>query len=372
MSRGRTWIFLPSPNGGGAERAVLRYLACMNEMGVEGGLILRSRRGVLWDEFQDAGVPIIGSENRTRTGGSLGLYKALVQARRAGELDPEHDTVVVFLSGALTVAVFRAVGCRNVHLSLQNPVRGPLRTRISMHIVSRGRMAKSYVAITPGIRDELVSYGVPRDSVTLVPNPVSVEDDETTRRRSSDSGFRVLVVGRLAPQKRIDVALRAFAVARQPGWHLDIYGVGDLEPELRGLTTELGLDDAVTYRGFTVDLDDAYRSADVLLLTSDFEGFGNVIIEALARGTRVVSTDAPYGPRFIMEGIRGCELVPLGDVDAIAAALRRVASVEVDDETAARLRDRAADFDSARMTEQFLAAVGRAPQVAEDRAVIAS
>ena len=110
---------------------------------------------------------------------------------------------------------------------------------------------------------------------------------------------------------------------------------------LRALARDLDVTDRVIFAGFQLDPTPFYETADLFVLSSNYEGFGNVIVEALSCGTPVVSTDCPSGPAEILENGRWGRLSPVGDTDALAKAMR--ASLEDDHDTAA-LKRRAADF----------------------------
>ncbi len=135
----------------------------------------------------------------------------------------------------------------------------------------------------------------------------------------------VVVLGRLAPGKRLDHAIRAFArvVAERPAARLELWGEGAERPALEALVADLGLGDAVTLPGRTLDPGVVLDSAAVYLTTSAFEGQGLALAEALAHGVPVVAYDIRYGPRDMLAGGGGI-LVPDGDEDALADALTLV------------------------------------------------
>jgi len=146
----------------------------------------------------------------------------------------------------------------------------------------------------------------------------------------------VLAAGRLTRQKDFPTLLRAFARARAGGAHarMLILGEGEDRPALEGLRDELGLAADVALPGFTADPYPYFGHAALYALSSGWEGLPTVLVECLAVGLPVVSTDCPSGPREILRGGRLGALVPVGDAaalgDAIAAALVRPAPVPPD------------------------------------------
>ncbi|WES62763.1 glycosyltransferase [Microbacter sp. GSS18] len=172
---------------------------------------------------------------------------------------------------------------------------------------------------TAAQRDEVVArFGDP-GTFAVVPNGIAL-GAEPPDAASRDAHLAVMV-NRLAPQKRVDVAIRAWqrVVREVPGARLEIYGDGPLRTELQRLVDDLGLASSVTLRGATRERDAILDTAAVFISTSDFEGQGLSIAEALARGVAVVATDARYGPRETI-GDAGV-VVPVGDADAVAAAV---------------------------------------------------
>jgi glycosyltransferase involved in cell wall biosynthesis len=142
-----------------------------------------------------------------------------------------------------------------------------------------------------------------------------------------------LFVGRLVPEKGPLLAVEAAAVASVP---LTVHGVGPLEPDLVRLAGELGAD--VALRGFTDRPGAAYARHRVLVVSSQVESFGNVIVESLAAGTPVVAGDCDFGPREILAGARFSHVVPRS-AQALGAALRSVAERPRDDAEAAECLD---------------------------------
>jgi glycosyltransferase involved in cell wall biosynthesis len=146
----------------------------------------------------------------------------------------------------------------------------------------------------------------------------------------------VVAAGRLTPQKGFDLLIPAFAdVAREhPDWQLRIHGAGPQRPELRRLIVEHDLYSNVFLMGSTAQLGEALAQGSIFVLSSRFEGFGMVIVEAMSKGLTVVSFDCPRGPSEIITDGHDGVLVPALDVAALGAAISKLAS---DRERRARL-----------------------------------
>ena len=194
------------------------------------------------------------------------------------------------------------------------------------------------IAVSPQVRDELVAYGVARydkfEVIRLgldlahraIAPPGSREIQRDAIGIDPDS-FLVGWFGRMTEIKRVDQLLRAFARVRAqaPNVQLALAGDGPLRLELETLARNLGVDDATHFLGMRKDVAELYAACDAVALTSANEGTPVSLIESLASGTPVVSTNVGGVPDVVRDGETGL-LVPPGDIDAIAEGLVRLAS----------------------------------------------
>ena len=165
----------------------------------------------------------------------------------------------------------------------------------------------------------------------------------------------VLAIGRLNPQKRFNTLIAAFASlsATRPA-RLAICGVGPLEQALKDQAEALGVADRVSFLGFQDNPLKFLKRADLFVLSSRFEGFGNVLVEALACGVPIVSTNCPHGPAEILDNGRFGRLVPVDDAAAMAEAMNAM----LDDPTPADLLiDRSREYSPAVVVDRYLAIV---------------
>jgi len=214
------------------------------------------------------------------------------------------------------------------------------------------RFADAVVTLTEGAgRDLARNFGVPeqmiaRMSANAVINSVATDAPEGAR----EPGL-IVSVGRLSPEKDYATLIRAFAKAAQAGWRLEIAGEGPMRAPLEALIRQLRMQDRVTLTGFVTDPFPVFSRATLAVSSSQYEGFGNAIVEALACGTPVVATDCPYGPREILADGRYGTLVPLGDADALAKAITQAMTATPD---RAALRARAAMHTVSRAADALL------------------
>jgi glycosyltransferase involved in cell wall biosynthesis len=206
------------------------------------------------------------------------------------------------------------------------------------------------VATSRGSADDMADLlQIDRSAVSVLFNP-AVDDDvgakgaePVAHRWIGVGGPPVIVcVARLAPQKALDVLLKAFAaVVRVRDARLIVLGEGPDRAKLQRLAEELEVADKVDLHGAVLNPYAFLAKADLFALSSEFEGFANVIVEALACGCPVVSTDARSGPREILDGGRYGRLVPVGDFGAMGQAILQALAEEPD---RARLMERAKRF----------------------------
>ena len=192
------------------------------------------------------------------------------------------------------------------------------------------RKADGIVAVSLGVADDVAAItGLPRERITTIYNPVYRPELSDLAEAEVDHSWLmndnrpvVLGAGKLKPQKDFPTLLKAFAKVRaeRPA-RLIILGTGNEEADLRALASALGVSDSVDFPGYVHNPFAFYRRASVFVLSSIWEGLPTVLIEAMACGCPVVSTDCPSGPREILDGGRfGC-LVPVGAPDAMADAI---------------------------------------------------
>jgi glycosyltransferase involved in cell wall biosynthesis len=189
------------------------------------------------------------------------------------------------------------------------------------------------IAVSQGVAESLkIAAGLRPDRITVIHNPIGDylpseigEDDRHMLSGWLDANDRLIAIGRLADQKRFDVLLRSFAeVRRQRNARLLILGEGPLREQLQELARNLGVAEVVWMPGFRQNPATFLQHAKVFVLSSDYEGLGNVIIEALAGGVPVVSTDCPSGPNEILENGKYGLLVPVGDHYEMSKAILRL------------------------------------------------
>jgi glycosyltransferase involved in cell wall biosynthesis len=324
-------FYLPSLFGGGAERVIVNLAQGITERGIPVDLVV----GVAEGDFLDQVPPAVRLVDlrASRVIWSLGPL--------AGYLRRERPRVLVSsLSHANVVALWAARLARQdtpvvvtVHntMSRSTPEQGRLPGGLWPHLLRRFYpWAASVVAVSHGAADDLArTSGLPRDRMRVIYNPVITPAILARARQTPNHPWLapgeppvILGVGRLTRQKDFPTLIRAFAgLRRHRLGRLIILGEGEDRPELEALVSELGLTGDVALPGFRDDAMGYMAGSALFVLSSAWEGLPTVLVEALAAGTRVISTDCPSGPREILQEGRLGALVPVGDVVALSAAM---------------------------------------------------
>jgi glycosyltransferase involved in cell wall biosynthesis len=235
------------------------------------------------------------------------------------------DVVIAFLDRTNVLTLLATIGWRVPVIVEEHadPAQAGLGRIWSWLRGAAYRRAAAVVALTP---TSLAYFPATiRRRGHVIPNPIAIEIPPRDVAARPDRGT-VIGMGRLDREKGFDLLLRAFAdvAPARPGWSLEIWGDGSERSALERLRVDLGLVDRCRLPGWTSRPFDVMRSADLFVLSSRQEGFGNVLVEAMAVGLPVVSFDCPSGPRTVVHDGEDGILVPAEDVEALRAAMTRL------------------------------------------------
>ena len=245
--------------------------------------------------------------------------------RRLREVRP--DLVVSFLGKANVLAFLasRGLGAPVILSERNNPRMDGYNAAWRRARLACYQRADLLVLPTSAVREALP--GVSEARIRVIPNPLSpLALERGARPRAPAAETTLVATGRLVRQKGFDLLLEAFArvAPERPDWRLEIFGEGPLRGELEALRDRLGLRGRAAFPGVSAEPLGWLSAGSAFVLSSRYEGFGNVLAEAMSAGMGVVSTDCGYGPGEIVTHERDGLLCPPEDVAALAEALRRV------------------------------------------------
>ena len=362
-------IFINSLRGGGAER-IVSYL--LNEGCEEFEFHLIILENVIEYNIPEDKIKIFQVEART-TPGYINVFKIPYLAKKLHRYLRENniDTLFSLLNRP------NLISCRVRKLGWQGKIIISERVDTIAYYKTRMlgflmlRMVKKYypladkvTVISAGIADSLKQLGI--KDCKVIYNPVHV-NSEKLQSQKKNTLFTFINVARFDEQKNHRLLLESFARMSNKDSRLVLLGKGKLQHSLEKLAKQLHIEDRVEFPGFQRNVNEHLQRSDCFVFSSDFEGLGNVIIEALNNGIPVISTDCPHGPREILDpetkgkiitneidlakyGI----LVPVKRADLLAAAMDKMyADATLRDNYARLSLERVKDFDIKKIAREY-------------------
>ena len=329
-------IFLPSLIGGGAERVMLNLATSMAQLGIKINLVLAKAEGQYLEQVPKTVTIIDLGCKRTLDS----LPKLVTYLKREKPLTLisaiEHTNIIAIwakkLAGVSTKIVITE---HNPPSKLEYATEATVKKLRALRIAMRFSypLADQVIAVSQGVADDLKSL-VSASKVQVIHNPVIRQDMfQKAQEPLQHPWFQkdqipvILAVGRLEKQKDFPNLLQAFALLKKKqAARLMILGEGQERAVLESLVTSLNLTADVALPGFDSNPYRYIKRAKVFVLSSVMEGLPTVLIEAMALGVPLVSTDCESGPREILEGGKHGVLVPIQNSQALAEAMEKALS----------------------------------------------
>lgn len=343
-------IFLTYLRGGGVERVIINLARGFVEQGLSVDLVLVREEGDFLSLIPPE-VRVVNLEGKRLISSLPALVRYLKENKPVALLSAMQDINLVALwSRRLAGVSTRVVVSVHNTVSRESQNSTQLKRRIAPYLARKFYpWADAIVTVSQGSADDLVNLGLSSKRIQVIYNPVvTPELFEKAREPIEHPWFEpgsppvILGVGRLEKQKDFPTLIRAFAqMHKQRPARLMILGEGKDRPDLEALVKELGLEDDVALPGFVANPFAYMASSAVFVLSSLYEGLPTVLIEAIAVGTRVVSTDCQSGPAEILENGRYGKLVAVGDIKGMAEAIVSTLEDPPDSES---LQRKAAEF----------------------------
>jgi glycosyltransferase involved in cell wall biosynthesis len=321
-------FFLPDLRGGGAER-VLVTLANQFASRAQVELVLIRKTGPLLDECSPA-LHIVDLE----AGDEYQSLMPLTQYLRSHQPD-------VLLSTLSLSSIMAIVAVRMAGGDTKNIIRLASTTSLEKRSKSKKMIekalirwlfpqAQALIAVSKGVAQDFAHYtGIPESRVHVIYNPVYSQAVLTQSEAPLDHPWFtihdlpvLLAVGRLEQSKNYPLLVQAFAaLQKELPSRLLILGEGGAREEIESLVNSLDLRDRIDLPGFVSNPYAYMKQADCFVLSSDYEGLPNALIQAMACGCPVISTDCPSGPREILKEGEYGHLTPVGDANSLTDAI---------------------------------------------------
>ena len=326
-------IFFHDLRIGGAERVMVQLAQGFIDMGHPVDLVLARAEGPLLAEVS-SGVQIIDLKTRSPIQMFFRLIHYLREKRPGVLLSPfEVTSVIAILAKKITRVPTKVVIRVSVHIS-RNKRTSSWKKILEQFVVSRVYpWADGIIAVSDGVAKDLAVYtGIPLKRIKVIYNPVVSEQLLNAANQSIHHRFFaegqypvILGVGRLTEQKDFSTLIKAFDLLRKkiPS-RLIILGDGEERSSLEELIRASSLQNLVDLPGFDINPFAYMKHSSVFVLSSKWEGLPGVLIQALACGCPVVSTDCLSGPSEILKDGQYGYLVSVGDVDGMASAMEAI------------------------------------------------
>lgn len=331
MTHDKIALFIPSLHGGGAERVIVSLANGLARRGIPVDLVLVKDAGVYRSQV-DPKVRVVDLKGKRTVTSLFALARYLRREQPRAMLSAmNYVNVIAVWARVLSRSTTRLVLSEHANLSQALADTSTLLSKVLPWLMTVSyRKADAIVAVSDGVADDLAAtLGYPRNAVVTRHNPI--ETDELAIKSqavldhpwfSNDEPPVVIAVGRLSKEKDFPTLIQAFNLLRSTTRaRLVILGEGGERPLLETLRQNSPYSADILLAGFQENPYNWMRHAAVFVLSSRWEGFGNVLVEAMACGTPVISTACPSGPEEILEqGLWG-RLVPVGDAHALANAI---------------------------------------------------
>ena len=366
MNKLKIALFIPTLAGGGAEKVFLRLAVEFYGRGHDVELVLINKKGPYLKDVPKE-IKIVD----LKAGRALFSIRKLTEYVKKNQPDVmlsamPHCNLVAAWAKMLTKEKFTLFLTERNYFSLSNK-KEKIHKRVMYPLLIKWFYPRSdkIIALSEEMRKDLVdNLKIPEQKTKTIYNPVVDKSIEKKAGEKVEHPFykekksRIIIgVGRLTEQKNFPVLVKAFNKInqKQKNTRLIILGEGEERQNLERLIQKLDIKEKVSLPGF---VDNPYKymaQADVFVLSSLWEGLPGVLIEALACGTQVVSTDCKSGPREILQEGKYGRLVPMNDKLALAKAIKETLDAPVDNDM---IKTRTKDFRVEKITEKYLDVMG--------------
>ncbi|WP_169304884.1 glycosyltransferase [Halorhabdus utahensis] len=344
-------LFIPSLTYGGAEQVAVILANAFSRSGIKTSLITATSGDDISDQLDDSVKHASLDQSRVLT--SIPYFSQYLRKTQPDAVLSfmTHTNVAAILANEMAYQPAKIVVSE--HTTISNRECGRKDQLILSAAARLYPRANRVVAVSNGIASELQDdLGLKEELIQTIHNPVRRPDESDLQSPPNpwfeDSGPVLLAVGRHEPQKDFSTLLHAVAKFKSDrvNTKLVLLSEGSETPNLKKLAANLGIEQSVSFEGYVSDPYPYFSAADLFVLSSRWEGFGNVIVEAMMVGTPVVATDCPVGPAEVLSDGEFGKLAPVGDPDGLAHAIRNELRNPTD---TTKLRERSKEFDPDRI-----------------------
>lgn len=358
--RKKIMFFLFSLSGGGAERTVVNIINNLDQTKFEPLLVLGT------DKNNDY-YYLLNKNIRVRVLGCTKLrYCTLKLSKCIKQEDPDllfstinANNIILLLAKILSFSKVPTIVREANNRTQSGSVTffNKIITKILYNYFS-----DKVISLSEGVKNDLIrNFHVREQKINVIYNPIEVDkiqalSKEVVHDFNKNKNEKILVaVGRLVEQKDFKTLIKAFnRVSKEVNVRLVILGKGPKEKELKQLAEDMGIQHKIEFLGFKQNPYKYMRLADVFILSSKWEGFGHVIVEAMSTGTPVISTNCQSGPEEIIKDNKYGILTPVGnDKELSEVTISLLKDKKMQNELRERGRERAKDFDVKKIAHKY-------------------
>ena len=323
-------MFIPTLGGGGAERVVVNLLKGLDKKKFIISLVVANIKNEAFLDQVPSEVKLVNLDKNSTKFSIIPLAQVIKKSSPDLIISHmSHANIAVWFALKLSTIPTKIIMTEHSIASKNNKI-GKTTRFLMKRIYWR---ADKIVAVSKGVASDLTSLlKLDRQKVETIYNPIVYPEIYSYSKENIDNHLLInkavlyiISVGSFKEAKDYPTLLRAFRLVRERiDARLLILGEGPLKMELTRLAQDLGIVDSVEFLGFQQNPYKYMRNADLFVLSSAWEGFGNAIVEAMACGCPVVSTDCMSGPREILGDGEFGLLTPVGNADALAQSMLRI------------------------------------------------
>jgi glycosyltransferase involved in cell wall biosynthesis len=364
-------FFISSLEGGGAERVMVNLLGNIKESRIEPVLILlHPATESPYREYLPEKTKVIVVERRSDSFfAKIRQFMSFVKCvhRESPRIILSmltHNNIMALCAGILLR--IRVIACAHITLGEVIKTGGEARmlgVSVAALVNIFYGFADRVITVSEGIKRDLIEeFRIPARKIQVIYNPIDCDAVTELSTIPSEHPFMkgrepvVVGAGRLVAQKRFDILIKAFSsVVKEMDARLIILGEGPGRETLQKLVRDLGMEDKVSLAGFQGNPYQFFSGADVFVLSSAYEGLPMVMLEAMACGVPVISTDCRSGPREILQDGRCGLLVPVGDEGALSEGILQLLRDRTLRENFSKAgKERAKDFSASKVATQYI------------------
>lgn len=353
-------IFMQSLGGGGAERTIVNIINNLDRAKFDVVLVLGTDKNNDYLDLINGDARIEFLDTNNLKYGILKLTKIINKENP----DLLFSTINIFNIATLIAKLLTFKKIPTVVREANNRTQSGKVTKFNKLLTTLlyNLCASKVIALSKGVKEDLINnFNISRKKIEVIYNPVDIEGINKLSKEPISNPIRkqdekvLIAVGRLVEQKDYVTLLKAFnIVSSKLNSRLIILGKGPLELELKTLCQELNIENKVDFIGFKKNPYKYMAKADAFVLSSKWEGFGHVVVEAMATGTPVISTNCNSGPPEIIDKNKYGLLVPVGNYEDLAdKIIELLSNNNLSEMYSDKGRERAEDFNARSIIKQY-------------------